>query len=353
MTRSQRKMEHIKHALATGQSGRQGFADISFIPNSLPNISYVNTDISTSLSTMRLQSPIFINAMTGGAKETTEMNRKLAIIAREKGLAMAVGSQMAAVKDPSVAYSYQVVRQENPKGLVFANLGAEATVEQAKRAVEMIEADALQIHVNVMQELLMPEGDRDFTGYLRNIEEIVERLEVPVIVKEVGFGMARQTIHQLQQIGVRIVDVGGFGGTNFAKVENKRHTDPLEMFEHWGLTTVQSLLEARVCSGNETSFIASGGIRDGLEAAKAIALGASAVGMAGVFLKLAHTESIERCLEKVDELHHQLRIAMTALGVVSLDKLGRVSVVISGETERWAFVRGMDCREYALRGEKA
>ncbi|MGE5704391.1 MAG: type 2 isopentenyl-diphosphate Delta-isomerase, partial [Clostridia bacterium] len=283
MSRSSRKWEHIKHALATGQSGKQGFDDIMFIPNSLPNICYVNIDLQTNLAGFALSSPILINAMTGGSEQTAEINRKLAVIAREKGLAMAVGSQMAALREPRHAYSYQVVRETNPDGIIFANLGAECTLEQARQAVAMIDANALQIHLNVMQELLMPEGDRDFCGYLDNIERIASKLDVPVIVKEVGFGMSRTTIGELVGAGADAIDVGGAGGTNFAKIENRRSPHPLHMFDEWGLSTAQSLLEASEIERGAAEVIASGGIRNGLDVVKSLALGATAVGMAGTF----------------------------------------------------------------------
>jgi isopentenyl-diphosphate delta-isomerase len=349
--RSTRKIEHIRHALATGQSGNQGMDDIAFIPNSLPNISYVTINLSASLQPLRLASPIIINAMTGGAKQTTEINRKLAVIAREKGLAMAVGSQMAALRDPAVAGSYTVARKENPQGVMFANLGAEATPDQAKRAVEMLQADALQIHLNVMQELLMPEGDRDFSGYLANIERIASAISVPLIAKEVGFGMSRGTIRKLTDAGAAIIDIGGSGGTNFAKVENRRHDRPLAMFEQWGLTTAQSLLEAAECLADsaKVAIVASGGIRHGLDIAKAIALGAAAVGIAGGLLKLVETQPLEKCLEAVDNLHHQLRVAMTALGAGSLAQLRQMPLTIMGETGEWADLRGIARRNYALR----
>jgi isopentenyl-diphosphate delta-isomerase len=350
MSRSARKIEHIQMALQTGNAGWNGLEDISFIPNSLPNISYGNTVLETTLGCFHLSSPIVINAMTGGAYATTEINRRLAVIARERNLAMAVGSQMAALRDPQLAGSYTVVRRENPEGLLFANLGAEATVEQARQAVEMIEANAIQIHLNVMQELLMPEGDRCFTGYLERIGEIAEALDVPVIVKEVGFGMSRETIRRLIGAGIRLIDVGGKGGTNFAKVENLRQTDPLHMFEDWGLTTAQSLLEAGECASEGVSFIASGGIRDGLDICKALALGASAAGMAGSFLRLVQTEPMEQCLAVVDTWHHQLRVAMTALGCESIADLRRVSLTVLGTTGEWARQRGIDLRKYAQRG---
>jgi isopentenyl-diphosphate Delta-isomerase len=352
MERSKRKMEHIEYALATAEANGNAWDDLSFVPNSLPNISYGNTMIETNLPPFRLSSPFLINAMTGGAAATTEINRLLAIVAREKGLAMAVGSQMAALRDPAVVESYAVVRRENPDGVVFANLGAEATVEQAQRAVEMIRADGLQIHLNAMQELLMPEGDRDFTGCLERIRKIRESVGVPVIVKEVGFGMSRRSIEQLASAGVSIIDVGGRGGTNFAKVENRRHPAPLPMFESWGLSTPESLLEADSCGLDGIHLIATGGIRHGLDAAKALALGASAVGVAGALLRLVKHETLEACFAAVDAWHHQLRVAMTALGVADPAGLRRVPVLITGMTAERARLRGREPERYARRDEE-
>jgi isopentenyl-diphosphate delta-isomerase len=350
MSRSQRKLDHIRYALESGQSGYQGLEDISFIPNSLPNISYGNIRIDTRLSHFHLSSPIIINAMTGGEEAATEINRRLAIVAREKKLAMAVGSQMAALRDPSLRDSYAIVRQENPEGIVFANLGAEATVDQAIEAVEMIRADGLQIHLNVMQELLMTEGDRDFTGYLDRIGQLIREVGVPVIVKEVGFGMSRESILRLQAVGVRVIDVGGRGGTNFAKVENMRQSEPLSMFEDWGLTTAQSLLEAGECQTTESWYIATGGIRHGLDICKALAMGASAVGIAGGLLRLVQTNSLDQCLSAVDAWHHQLRVAMTALGARTVEELMRIPFTIGGETAVWAAQRRIDTTRYARRG---
>lgn len=347
--RSVRKIEHIQHALATNRNGGNAFDDVSFLPNSLPNSAFHDVSVQTDLGDFRLSSPILINAMTGGAEQTTEINRKLAVIAREKGLAMAVGSQMAALKDPGVSESYRVVRKENPRGLLFANVGAEATVEQAKAAVEMIEADGLQIHLNVMQELLMPEGDRDFRGYLKRIRAITDRLDVPVMVKEVGFGMARNTVMQLTQAGVSLIDVGGKGGTNFAKVENLRRTSPLTMFEEWGLTTVESLLEASCVRPAGATLVATGGIRHGLDAAKALAMGASAVGIAGAMLQCVQTQSLEDCLRAVDGWHHQLRVAMTALGAERVSDLQERPLFITGITAERARLRGISLEEWAQR----
>ncbi len=351
MDRSVRKIEHIKHALTTNQFGGNGFDDVSFLPNSLPNTSFHHVSLQTEMGKFRLSSPMLINAMTGGAKQTTEINRKLAVIAREKGLAMAVGSQMAALKDPSVSESYRVVRVENPRGILFANVGAEATVDQAKAAVDMLEADGLQIHLNVMQELLMPEGDRDFRGYVERIQSISEQVDVPVMVKEVGFGMARNTVLELIQAGVSLIDVGGRGGTNFAKVENLRRASPLTMFEEWGLTTVESLLEASCVQTSDVAYVATGGIRHGLDVAKALAMGASAAGIAGAMLRCVQSQSLDDCLRVVDGWQHQLRVAMTALGANRIADLREQSLFITGATAERARLRGIALEEWAKRGK--
>ncbi|MFS0555520.1 type 2 isopentenyl-diphosphate Delta-isomerase [Brevibacillus sp. 179-C9.3 HS] len=337
--RSNRKLDHIRNALVTGEYGANSFDDVSFVPNSLPNTAFADALLDTEVASLRLSSPIMINAMTGGAGGTTPINQKLAIIARERNLAMAVGSQMAALRDPEVMDSYRIVRKENPHGILFANVGAEATVDQAKAAVDMIEANGLQIHLNVMQELLMPEGDRDFRGYLERIQAIRESLDVPVIVKEVGFGMAKESIEKLIQIGIRAIDVGGKGGTNFAQVENMRSDNPHSMFEDWGFTTVESLLEADGVGHSGMSYIATGGVRHGLDVVKAASLGASAVGVAGAMLRLVQNESVEECLSTVDRWHLQIRVAMTALGMKSLADAIQTPVIITGKTAERARLR--------------
>ncbi|GAB7386245.1 type 2 isopentenyl-diphosphate Delta-isomerase [Bacillaceae bacterium] len=349
MSRASRKWQHVEYALKFGQSGRHGFEDVKFVHNCLPESSLDKVNIATKIGGFKLSSPIIINAMTGGAGRTHEINRRLGTLARETGLPIAVGSQMGALKDPQTAYTYKVVREVNPHGLIFANLGAEANVEQAERAVEMIRADALQIHLNVMQELLMPEGDRNFEGALERIARIRETLGVPVIVKEVGFGMSREAIAKLLQIGITCIDVGGFGGTNFARIENARRRQPLDFLNDWGITTCASLLEASPYLGR-ASLIASGGIRHALDIAKSLALGASAVGMAGTFLKLVHdAATLEEPIAYVRGLCDDLRLIMTALGAVTIRELQQVPLVITGKTAEWAARRGIDLDGYARR----
>lgn len=350
MSRTSRKLDHIKHALELGQSGDHGFSDIQFVPNCLPEMNIEDVQLATNIGELHLSSPILINAMTGGGSDGTfQINQQLALIAKEKGLAMAVGSQMAALKDPEQVYTYRVVREQNPKGIIFANLGAEATVEQAQRAVNMLEANALQIHLNVVQELVMPEGDRRFKGILKRIENIVRELPCPVLIKEVGFGMNFESVKRLQSIGVKAVDIGGFGGTNFASIENKRRDQPYEFFNQWGLKTVPSLIE--VTAQGNIDAIASGGIQSPFEIMKSLVLGARAVGMAGFFLRLVKEKSLTEIFHIVDSYHEQLKVMMCALGISTLKDVDQVPLVISGESQHWLKQRGIDVTHYARRGK--
>lgn len=349
MSRSERKWDHIRYALETGQKRSTAFDDVQFIHQSLPNINVSDVTFYQKIGGLSLSSPIFINAMTGGGGEKTyKLNKQLAQVARVAGLAMAVGSQMSALKDKSESYTYEVVRKENPSGVLIANLGSEATPDQAKLAIDMIEANALQVHLNVIQELTMPEGDREFSGALKRIEAIVKNVNVPVIVKEVGFGMCKETVKSLSSIGVSAVDIGGFGGTNFAEIENKRSEKSQAFFNQWGIPTAISISEASHAS-KSISILGSGGITTSFELAKGIALGASAIGFAGFFLKILVEKGIDALHEEISALHDELTIIMTALGAKSIQELQNAPLMISGQMHHWLTQRGIDTRTYSQR----
>ncbi|MFD2445871.1 type 2 isopentenyl-diphosphate Delta-isomerase [Bacillus sp. CGMCC 1.16607] len=350
MTRAKRKWEHIQYALQDlKQNNSSGFNDVTFVHQSLPNLALVEISLKHFIGELPLSSPIFINAMTGGGGEqTTRINGQLAIIANELGMAMAVGSQMSALKDPVEKGSYEIVRKENPTGIIFANLGSEASVEQAKMAVEMIAANALQIHLNVVQEITMPEGDRDFRGALKRIENIVHQINVPVIIKEVGFGMSKETVEKLFSIGVTAVDVGGYGGTNFAFIENARRMEELTFFNDWGIPTAISIVEAKSACPS-CSIISSGGIKQSLDIVKSIALGADAVGLAGFFLKPLIENGLEDTIQKARKLEEEIRYMMLALGVRSIKELQNVPLVISGNVHHWLKERGINTQKYSQR----
>ncbi|MDQ0197496.1 type 2 isopentenyl-diphosphate Delta-isomerase [Neobacillus ginsengisoli] len=349
MSRSERKWDHIRFALENGQERRSALDDIQFIHQSLPNLNVSDIRLDHSIGELSLSSPIFINAMTGGGGEKTfRINKELAIVARNTGLAMAVGSQMSALKEKNERYTYEVVRKENPNGVLIANLGSEATPDDAKMAIQMIEANALQIHLNVIQELTMPEGDREFSGALRRIESIVQAVNIPVIVKEVGFGMCKETVELISSIGVTAVDVGGFGGTNFAEIENKRREKSLSFFNQWGIPSAISIIEAAYAS-NRIAVIGSGGFISAFDMAKGLALGADAIGVAGYFLRILIEFGVEALQAEINTVHKELSVIMTALGARTISDLKRAPVIISGATHHWLDQRGINTKSYSQR----
>lgn len=348
MTRAQRKQDHINYALSTGQQRRTGFDEVAFVHQSLPNIAVDEVHLQAEIGELNWSSPIFINAMTGGGGESTsKINEELTILARETGLAIAVGSQMSALKDPSERKTYEIVRQHNQNGIVFGNLGSEATVQQAKDAVEMISADALQIHLNVIQELTMPEGDRDFRGAIDRIREIAESIPVPVIVKETGFGISKEAAESLSHSNISAIDVGGFGGTNFSKIENQRRKRMLEFFDDWGIPTAISIAEIHATSGKP--ILASGGVQNSLDIVKSLGLGASAVGMAGIILKQLLDSGLEDTIAEVNQIHTDIKFLMSALGCRRLEDLHGVPLVLSGDVFHWLDVRGLNPASYSNR----
>ena len=337
-----RKDQHIHFAemqyLSQSQNDLNG---IRFIHQSFSEMSVNETQLTTRLDSLTLDYPFFINAMTGGSDKAAIINQNLAFVAKETGLAMAVGSVSTAMKEPHWEESFKIVRKTNPNGLIFSNLGAHHTLENAKRAVDLLEADALQIHINTPQELVMPEGDRDFTKWLTNIEDIVAHLGVPVIVKEVGFGMSQETISQLLNIGVKIIDVSGRGGTNFIHIENERRE--LKEFNYllnWGQTTAESLLEAYP-NKDQASFIASGGIRNPLHMLTAFRLGAQAVGISGEFLHMILTKGNESTIETVEEWKAELRALMTLVGAKNIQDVQKAKVILSPELRHWTNERNI------------
>lgn len=349
---SYRKDEHVQHALAQyTTSVSDDFLHTHFVHHSFPEINVSDVNLTTKLDTLTLETPFFINAMTGGSPKTEQTNHDLAIIARETNLALATGSVSVALKDPTTANSFSVMRHVNPNGLIFANLGAHHGLDNAKRAVELVQADALQIHVNTPQEIVMPEGERQFTGWLHNIEDIVNHLHVPVIVKEVGFGMSKETVQTLHKLGVKIVDVSGKGGTNFATIENQRRDKKdYGLFANWGQTTLMSLLDCMALpQESRPTFIASGGIKDALSIAKSLALGANAVGLSGHVLHTLHQHGIDGTIAHINHLKQQLTDICTLLGAKDIPTLQQTQLFLAPSLQQWCTARGIDWTTYAQR----
>ncbi|MCM2677393.1 type 2 isopentenyl-diphosphate Delta-isomerase, partial [Alkalicoccobacillus plakortidis] len=280
-----------------------------------------------------------------------EINKKLASMCNKYSIAMAVGSQKASLKDRSERKTFEVVRKYNEDGLLFANIGAECSLEYAKEAVKMISADALQLHLNHIQELVMPEGDRNFVNRLHNISKIVEKIGVPVIVKEVGFGISMETVETLESIGVQYIDISGRGGTNFSKIENERNNHSyLELFNEWGISTPSSLIEA-LSVAKQSSIISSGGLTNGLDIVKSLALGAKICGLSYPVLKALNENGVEGLDTFIQSLQKQITFIMTALGTPTIDDLNNTDIVITGETNHWLSKREIDTSIYSVRSK--
>ncbi|MCM3033516.1 type 2 isopentenyl-diphosphate Delta-isomerase [Niallia sp. MER 6] len=347
--RQNRKADHINIALTSPFTLSSDFDELSFIHRSLPEVGMDDIQLQTNIGPLTLDYPIFINAMTGGSEKSGVINASLAEAASETGIAMAVGSQHAAIREEELAHTFKVVRKKNPNGLVFANIGADAPLDYALKAIDMLEADALQVHLNVPQELVMPEGERTFTSLLAKLEKLSATLHVPVIVKETGFGMSTETLMQLQNAGIQYVDLGGKGGTNFIHIENERRSKrDFEYLKDWGQSTVVSLLEAQSVL-DELTIIASGGIRNPLDAVKSFSLGASAAGIAGPFLKILHDQGVAGLIMELEVWKEHLRMLLLLQGAKSIRNLKQCPIIAGGKVREWCEARGIDWQRLARR----
>ena len=330
-THRSRKLEHLRINLKEDvqfQQTTNGLEQYRFTHQALPNLDLNEIKLSTRFFEKTLRAPFLISSMTGGADEAERINLTLAAAAQATGIAMGLGSQRAAIEDESLAYSYEV-RRVAPDILLFANLGAVQlnytySIDQCRRAVEMIEADALILHLNSIQEAVQAGGNTNWKGLLKKIEHVCRALPVPVIAKEVGFGISEEAARQLASTGVAAIDVAGAGGTSWTAVESRRAPSPFlrqlaEAFWDWGIPTAQSIEYVRRGAPN-VPIIASGGIRDGVEAAKCIALGAGLVGFASPMLRLAD-RGVEDTIEGIKLLEEELRTAMFGIGVPDLGAL--------------------------------
>jgi len=326
-----------------------GFSDVQILHEALPELAIDEIDITCKFLGRKVDAPIIINAMTGGGGQAGAINAVLARVAADAGVVMAIGSQTVALNNPGEAESFKIVRQENPQGVILANVGAEVTPDMAAQAVGMIGADGLQVHLNVPQELAMAEGDRDFRGYLDNIHRIVETVAVPVIVKEVGFGLGRNTAAKLLQAGVQHIDVGGRGGTNFIAIEQMRgQSCNLTYLESWGITTVCSIMEVASLQLPGT-LIATGGVRNPLDAVKALVVGANMVGMAAPYLRVLMEDNREGLYKEICDYKRQMAQIMLMAGARDLAGLAKVPAVITGRTREWLNERGLDTKSVARR----
>ena len=323
---AQRKLDHLLICIekdTSAQSVTTGLERYRLPHCALPELALHDIDLSTTFLGKKLKAPLLISAMTGGTAQARQINLNLAKAAQALGIAMGVGSQRAAIEDPSQVPTYQV-RNVAPDILLLANLGAIQLnygygLEECRRAVQMIAADALVLHLNPLQEALQPHGNTNFAGLLDKIAAICRDLNVPVIIKEVGWGLSESVAHQLAQAGVAALDVAGAGGTSWSEVERYRETAVSHVvsaqhraFRSWGIPTADALLQVRRACPH-LPIVASGGIANGVEIAICLALGADAVGMARALLQTA-ADSAEAVTVQLAAIIRQLRIAMFASG---------------------------------------
>jgi isopentenyl-diphosphate delta-isomerase len=357
-----RKSEHIRISLNHNVQARNvttGFEDIDFVHKALPEIDRDEIDLSTMVFSHKFTAPLIVGAITGGTHEAAKINAAIAEAVEELGLGMGVGSQRAAIDDRRLEKTFAVARKKAPNAFLIANVGAVQLVngygqKEAKKAVEMIEADALAIHLNALQETAQPEGQTNFRGILQRIREVAEELHKPVIAKETGAGIAAEEARELELSGVKGIDVSGAGGTSFAAVEYLRAkefcSNPQRklgaVFWDWGIPTAASIVE--VSQSVKIPVIASGGIRSGVDVAKGLALGASLASLSQPVLRSAVKGVRETC-GMLSVLMNELRNVMFLAGAASIESLRTVPLVITGKTSEWLRTRGYNTDSYARR----
>jgi isopentenyl-diphosphate Delta-isomerase len=355
---SDRKLEHLllcKHYDVQYKNKKTGFDDIELLHNALPEVDKDDIDISTNIFGKTLESPLLITAITGGHPLALQINKELAISAEDQKIGLGLGSQRAAIENDELSNTYKIARENAPSTLLIGNVGApqiigdkNASKKFSERAIDMIDADILAIHLNALQESIQPEGDINANGYISAIENITNIIDIPVMVKETGTGLAAEEGKILEKAGVDFLDVAGAGGTSWAAVETYRAENRYlgELFWDWGIPTAVSTVE--LSNSLNIPITSSGGIRSGLDAAKAIALGADTVGIALPILKKAFIGHDE-IIKFINKFNDSLKIAMFLVGAKNLKELQNSNLIIKGETREWLEEREFNTKKYSRR----
>ncbi len=332
-----RKMEHIRICLEKDvETGNPLFDEVTLVHQAASDLSLEDVDCSQVFLGKRLAFPLLVAGMTGGCREAGEINRALAGAAARKGVAFGVGSQRAMIEDPGLAETFSV-RGVAPEVLLLGNIGITALKRyepsRVHEAVECIGADALCVHINPAQELFQREGDTDFAGCTDALRRLCESASYPVVAKEVGNGISRESALLLRQCGVRALDLGGLGGTSWVLVDGIRSGMDSTRFRTWGIPTAVSILEAR---GAGVPLIATGGVRTGLDMAKAVLLGADLCGIALPFLRILDSEGVEGVERYMDTLQREFRYALYLTGAGSIEAFRANIPVLGPRIARWA-----------------
>ena len=336
-----RKIEHLDICLKQDvETGDPLFNDVRLVHQSLPETDLEDIDISCEFLGKKLDLPLLIAAMTGGCEEAEEINEALAGVAERKGLAFGVGSQRAMIEQPELTRTFSV-RSTAPSILLLGNIGITALKrlphDRVVRAVEAIEADGLCVHINPAQELFQNEGDHDFSGCANALESLCSAVPFPVIGKEVGNGISREAAERLKGAGVRAIDVGGLGGTSWSLIDSLRSGKDVSQYGAWGIPTAAAVLEAQV----GLPVIATGGLRNGLHMAKAIALGADLCGIALPFLRILARDGIPGVEAFVEGLKQDFRHALFLTGCRNIAELRRTSFLLEAGLKEWADQRNL------------
>jgi isopentenyl-diphosphate delta-isomerase len=360
---AKRKADHIRICLdqkAQAKKAATGFGDVHFVHKALPEIDKQKVDLSTKVFGHDFSAPLVVGAITGGTEEATKINATIAEAVEKLHLGMGVGSQRAAIEDRRLEKTFAIARKKAPTAFLMANLGGVQLtngygLKEVKKAMDMIDADAVAIHLNALQEAIQPEGQTNFKGVLAEIGDIARDLDKPVIVKETGCGIAAEEAKKLEMAGVKGIDVGGLGGTSFAAVEYYRakdqeselYTSLGNVFWDWGIPTVVSLIETT--QAVKIPVIASGGVRNGLDIAKALALNASLASISQPAL-IAAVKSIKETENLLRLMTEELQTAMFLVGAQRTPDLANAPIVIGGKTSKWVTARGFNIEDYARRG---
>lgn len=329
--RSQRKDEHIKNYLKSEYVGDTLLEDVYIEHNALPEVNFDEVDTSIELFGKKVNFPLLINSMTGGTLLAEEINSDLSMLAEEFGLPMAVGSQNIGLEDDDAKETFSIIRESLGKdNVVIGNLNGFAELDDAKKAIDMIDADRLAIHLNPTQELVMKEGDRNFKGILDNIRYLNESLPGKIMVKEIGNGISKDVMKKLVDAGITTVDISGHGGTNFVEIEDMRdyETDFSELYS-WGIPTAKAIIDGRSVS-KDITIIASGGIKCSMDIVKSIVIGADVVGISGELLKYVIHGGYDYAKQYIESLIKKTKIIMVLLGASNIEELKKVPYKTTG-----------------------
>lgn len=360
-----RKADHIRICLNENAQAREaatGFKDVNLVHRALPEIDKQKISLSTTVFGHKFAAPIIVGAITGGTAEATRINAAIAEAVETLHLGMGVGSQRAAIENVKLEKTFAIARKKAPNAFLVANIGGIQLVhgyglKEVKKAIEIIDADAVAIHLNPLQEAVQPEGQTSFKGVLAKIGEIASAVDKPVIVKETGSGISSEDAKKLEAAGVKGIDVSGVGGTSFAAVEYYRAKGKEnsvqrflgDAFWDWGTPTVASLIET--VQTVKIPVIASGGVRSGVDVAKALALGASLASLSQPVLQAAN-KSAKDTESALAFLMEELRNAMFLVGAGKVEQLAKAPVVVTGKTAQWLKARGFNVDNYARRGAR-